>query len=439
MAIIDPYDEVPYSCRPIEWTAPERLTLTSLLHGGPRLPRGDYWVLELGCGNGANLLPQAYYREHATFVGVDGASSQIEIAKARKSELGLSNVEFIHADFTSADDRLSGQFDYIVGHGIFSWVSDQVRDSLLRLCARRLRPGGLLYLNYNANPGWSVRGMVREFLIAQTAGIAAGLRARAKAAQEVASRMAASLPNGDQAYSRLLAGEFTFVCENDLSYIAHEYLAEHNRAYWRSEFMALVRSHGLEFVADADFNYASGRIPDDLVPRLSEQQIRGRGVDDTVDLLCYRQLHSPILTSSPFVRRPPDLDEFANLTIASCLTANGSNAQGHSMHLHPSGYQVEAKEELLSIAFARLRAVWPRGMRVGAIFPDVTHVKDDLMLLHRNGLLELRCVEPAELGVPRDLLNLENRYGGYVTNPYHSREDAGTHLDSVLSVSVGEV
>ena len=317
MTTANPYDDMPYKCLPIEWTAPERLSLTSLLHGGPRLPRDDYRVLELGCGNGANMLPQAYYRDQATFVGVDGAASQIEIARARKSELGVSNAEFIHADFASADECLSGQFDYIVGHGIFSWVPDDVRDALLRLCARRLRRGGLLYLNYNANPGWNVRGMVRDFLMAQTAGIAAGLRARAEAAQEVAARVAASLPNGDQAYSRLLGERIHLrVRERRVLISRTSTSTEHNRAYWRSEFIALARHHGLEFVADADFNYATSRIPDDLVTRLCEQQINGRGVDDTVDLLCYRQLHSPILTLAPFVRRPPDLDDFANLTIA---------------------------------------------------------------------------------------------------------------------------
>src|SRR5450631_3931583 len=137
------YDELPYRCLPIEWTAPERLVLASLLHGGPRPPLNTYRVLELGCGNGANLLPLAHFRRHATFVGLDGAESQIRIAEARRSALKISNLEFVHADFLEADQMLSGEFDYILAHGVFSWVPDQVRDALLRLCARRLRPGGL--------------------------------------------------------------------------------------------------------------------------------------------------------------------------------------------------------------------------------------------------------------------------------------------------------
>src|SRR5271157_1565074 len=113
---VNPYEELPYKSFPIEWTAPERLALTSLLHGGPRPPLDNYRVLELGCGNAANLLPMAYYRTHAAFVGVDGAGSQIEVARARKSALGISNIEFIHADFLTTSQQLSGGFDFIIAH-----------------------------------------------------------------------------------------------------------------------------------------------------------------------------------------------------------------------------------------------------------------------------------------------------------------------------------
>ena len=75
--------------------------------------------------------------------------------------------------------------------------------------------------------------------------------------------------------------------------------------------------HGFEYVADADFNYSSGRVPEELIGRLEQERITGRTLDDTVDLLCYRQLHCPIFTPGPLTRRPPGLDEFANLMVAS--------------------------------------------------------------------------------------------------------------------------
>jgi len=421
MAIRDPYDELPYRSLPIEWTAPERLALASLLHGGPRAPRESYRVLELGCADGANLLPLAYHRRHAAFVGVDGARSQIDLAESAKSRLHLANVEFIHADFLTADVHLHGAFDYIIGHGVFSWVAHDVRDGLLQLCAKRLRPGGLLYLNYNANPGWKVRGMVRDFLLAQTAA-ATDLRVRAQAAQTVAARVVSSLTDGEHAYSKLIASEFSFVCESDLSYVAHEYLTTDNHAYWRSEFMTLAGRHGFEFVADADFSYSSGRMPQDLAPRLVTEQMTGQAVDDTVDLLCYRQLHSPILTQGPVIRRLPDVEEFSTLVVASCLVPCGVNSDRNPLFQHPSGFQVEAKEEVIRQALERLQPLWPRGLPVAAVFSDVGRVMDDLMLLHRNGLIELRCVDTDHRGVSAEPLEtLEAGRGGYFTTPYHTR------------------
>ena len=97
-----PYDELPYRSFPIEWTAPERLALTSLLHGGPRQRLEEYRVLELGCGDGTNLIPMAYYRRHATFVGIDSAYTQIAVANEKRSSLQVTNITFVSTDFESA-------------------------------------------------------------------------------------------------------------------------------------------------------------------------------------------------------------------------------------------------------------------------------------------------------------------------------------------------
>ena len=216
-----------------------------------------------------------------------------------------------------------------------------------------------------------------------------------------------------------------------MSYVAHEFLATDNHAYWRSEFLGLAGRYELEHVADADFNYPSGKIPEDLGVRLMAGGIVGRGLDDTMDLLCYRQLHTPILTRSPGTRQPSTTDEFANLFIASCLVPCASSDTEHQMFQHPSGYQVEAKEEVIRRTLNRLHPLWPRGVRIGAVFPDVTQVMDDLKLLHRNGLIELRCIDPGECDEGSGLLNkLEAHWGEYVTTPYHTREAAPMEFEA---------
>jgi len=421
------YDELPYKSCSVDWSAPERLVLASLFHGGLQPTLHVYRVLELGCGDGANLLPLAYFRRHAAFVGVDGARSQIEVAKTRAAALGLANVEFIHADFREAAHRISGQFDFVIAHGILSWVPDVVRDALLDLCAKSLCPGGLLYMNYNARPGWNVRGLVREFLLAHTVK-EKNLRVRAQLAQEVAGKVVSTMTDLEQPYSRLLANEFRFVYEGNVTWVAHEFLSADNRAYWRSEFLELVGRYGFEYVADADFNYSSGRIPEELAPRLVLEKITGRSIEDTIDLLCYRQLHSPILTLGPFARQMPSLEEFGNLYVASCLERCPSNGNADIvMFRHPSGYEVEAKERYMQEGFEKLYTQWPRGLKVAATFPLTSDVVEDLKLLQRNGLIELRCIEPGDFGVDGGPLNrLEIEWGGYYTTPYHTTVAVGS-------------
>jgi SAM-dependent methyltransferase len=417
-----PYDELPYRSIPIEWTAPERLALASLLHGGPRQRLEGYRVLELGCADGTNLIPMAYYRRDAEFVGIDNAHSRIAIANEKRSSLGLTNVIFVATDLESASNTLSGQFDFIVGHGVFSWISQDARDALLALCAERLRPSGLLYLNYNTSPGWNVRGLIRAFLLSQTAKTA-GLQARTERAREISATMAQELAGSEHPFSKLLGNEFRFVGENHLSHTAHEYLADHNDAYSRRAFLDLVAQYDLGYVADADFNYSSGRLPEALSSRLAALDIDTEAIDETADLFCYRQLHSPILTQREVDRRPPDTGELSRLVVASCLVERDTDGDEASLFEHPSGFEVRAQSGPIVAALRTLRPLWPRGLPVGNLFADVADVSDDLRLLHRSGLVDLRLMDPGELGPDPDRLHrLERFWGGYTTTPYHTTD-----------------
>lgn len=423
----NPYDEVPYPSLPVDWSAPERLALTSLLHGGPRPPLDSYRVLELGCGDGGNLLPLAYYRRHASFVGVDGSRAALDAARGRAAELGLApgRLQLIHADFADVTSHVEGTFDFILVHGVLSWIPDQLRDGLLALCGQRLRPGGLLYLNYNARPGWNVRGMVRQLLLAETAA-AGPLRARARRAQELAGQLAAGLEAGDDhPYSRLLEREFRFVRDSHLGYIAHEFLAEHNQAYWRRDFLALAARHGLAYVADADFNYPSGRISAELPSQLAALGLGAIPVSDTVDLLSFRQLHSPIFTAGTWVPRPADDDALAELLVAACLDPLAATADRPPTFRHPSGLEVEAKDEVMRAALHRLRPLWPRGMAVRDLFAGAAAPLADLRLLHHHGLVELRLIEPGDFPArPGPLNEREASWGQqHVTSPWHTRDE----------------
>jgi hypothetical protein len=302
-------------------------------------------------------------------------------------------------------------------------VDDETRESLIALCAERLAPDGLLYINYNARPGWDVRALVRRHLLESTES-GQGLRARAEQAIEVAGGVLAALAESPHPYRQLMLNEYRIVAEADLTYVAHEYLAPHNRAFWRSEFASMMRCAGLEIVADADFNFPSGRLDPGLADRLRSEGIAGAKPDDTLDLLSYRQLHSPILAKASTVCRPIQTREIADLTMASCLAPRAREGPAWPTFVHPSGYEVEAKDASMAEALRVLQLSWPNGQRVDQLFPDVPGVFDDLALLYRNGLVDLRLDStPDDVAVDAPRLNhLERRWGGYSTGARHACE-----------------
>ncbi len=134
------YDSVAYPGRPFAQTHPDRLATMGALFGVEAAPISSARVLELGCGDGENLLPMAVALPDATFVGVDSAEGAIARGMQIADDLALRNIT-LSAETIESFDR-SGPFDFVIAHGVYSWVAPQVRDSLLALCARSCRQPG---------------------------------------------------------------------------------------------------------------------------------------------------------------------------------------------------------------------------------------------------------------------------------------------------------
>lgn len=415
----NPFDELPYLAYPITQMAPEHLALTSLVHGGPRLALEGYRVLELGCANGANLLPLAWFRRHGDFTGLDASARQIALANESRDKLGLGNLKFINADFRTAKEQLEGPFDIIMAHGVFSWVPDDARDAMLELSSSLLAPNGLLYLNYNAQPGWKVRGLVRDFLMRQTNHIDS-LEERAEMCRQISAKVIAPLKDGEHAFTRLMSNEFKLVVDYHPAYIAHEYLSPVNRAYWREEFFEILQRSGFSYLADADFNCISNRITSEVANLMKQVDLDDRSANDAADLMCYRQMQSPVLTHATAALRPCEHDEFANLFMASpLLPVKSDNPQ--AMFRTPAGEEIEITDESISQALIELQAEWPRGRRIRALFTDVEEVRESLEFMLNHELIELRCIEPGDCGVSAEPLNeLEKSLRNISTSPWHT-------------------
>ena len=193
-------------------------------------------VLELGCGDGGNLIPLAYHLPQCRFVGIDLARRPIELARQTVSALQLTNVELRAVDLRQFAWG-EGEFDYIFAHGLYSWIPPDVRVALLELCREHLSVNGVAFVSYNAYPGRYPRVMLREIMLRHTAGIV-----KPDARIAAARRLLEQLP-GEEAEALLKQSD---------DMLFHDDLAPFNDAFWFREFIAQAESHGLQYLGEAD-------------------------------------------------------------------------------------------------------------------------------------------------------------------------------------------
>ncbi len=139
--------------------APGHLEFVALLSGVVPPHRGEgATYCELGCGQGFGLNLLAAANPAMQFWGFDFNPAQITNANRLAREAGLQNVTFRDLSFMEAlklpKDALPS-FDFIVLHGIYSWISDENRQAIVSFIEQRLKPGGLVYVSYNCMPGWA--------------------------------------------------------------------------------------------------------------------------------------------------------------------------------------------------------------------------------------------------------------------------------------------
>ena len=164
----DPYDRLPYTEHAYAESHPDRLSVVARLAGWAPPDVATARILELGCGRGGNLLPMAAGLPGATLVGVDRSHRQIDEARSIATSAGVSNLTFVEASF---EDPLSADpFEFVVAHGVCSWVAPAFRRALLRTIAGALAPSGVAYVSFNVLPGWYERMAARDWLRAHSGG-----------------------------------------------------------------------------------------------------------------------------------------------------------------------------------------------------------------------------------------------------------------------------
>lgn len=113
-------------------------------------------ILEIGCSSGHHLIPLAQRWPESRFTGIDLSQNAIRDARGRAAAVDLANLEFLAVDLRDFQGE-GGPFDFIIAHGFFSWVPDEVKSALLAFCRAHLSPSGIATVSFNLESGWKSR------------------------------------------------------------------------------------------------------------------------------------------------------------------------------------------------------------------------------------------------------------------------------------------
>ena len=351
------YETMPYLSLPIAYTQPAHLAALATLHGLAAPAPGQARVLELGCASGGNLIPLAARFPSAQFVGIDLSRRQIADGKRRIEAAGLMNIELKQADIGELAVARE-QFDYVICHGVFSWVPAAVQDAILRIASECLTPEGIVAISYNVLPGWHQRSIVRDILL-HHAGNQGSPHARVAKARAILAQLAQASQNTGP-YGRLLRHEAELLALKPDSYILGEFLAADNSPCSFQDFAGKAARHGLAFLCEADLGAGAREL---LTPE-ALQNVTGLGAGDTglfeqyLDIFSGRPFRRSILVKSQRVKVTP-----ATINPQRMLPLHVS------ARLHPA----PARDKQRTYAFADAR-----GRRIYTRLPSLGHALDRL-------------------------------------------------------------
>lgn len=358
------YDAIPYPTSPFRQTRPERLAAIAKLFGLEAPAAEQCRVLELGCSMGGNLIVMAHDHPGSRFVGIDASSRQIAEGWKTIDALGLKNIQLRQLDILEVGEDI-GEFDYIVSHGVYSWVPPAVQARMLEIVQRSLAPNGVAYISYNTYPGWHIRGIVRDMMFyrgMQFADPQAGL-AQAKAMVEF---VAQSSKGSDTPYQRLLQSELKHLGKMEDYYLQHEHLEEHNQPLYFHEFARRLAVNGLQYLGDADFStMVSSNFSSEVAKTLQEL-----GAHDIVQMEQYMDFvrcryfrKTLVCRSSVRLNRTLTPAVVKDLLLASEAAPSSTDwsldpAQTVSFE-SPGGYRISCRSPLTKAALRALKLEWP--------------------------------------------------------------------------------
>ena len=248
--IMTSYDSVPYPSYSYAVTDPASLNAVAKIFG---LNPPDYNtanVLELGTASGGNLIPMASRYKKARFHGIDISEPQIEQAIKNAANLKLKNIKF--EEKSILDVNFEGAlFDYIIVHGVYSWVTSDVQQRIFDICSSYLSPQGIAYISYNTLPGWNMVKTIRDMMLYHGQNFD-DPTVKITEARKMLEFVANNNKIEKGSYKQTIEAEIKTIQDQNDNYLLHDHLEVVNDPCYLHEFVSAAETFQLKYLADSD-------------------------------------------------------------------------------------------------------------------------------------------------------------------------------------------
>ncbi|MCI0455927.1 MAG: class I SAM-dependent methyltransferase [Gemmataceae bacterium] len=360
------YDEVPYESHPFAQTHPDRLATIATLLGLRPPPVDRCRVLELGCAAGGNLIPMALTLPDSTFAGIDLSAVEIADGQRMIEALGLANIRLEHTSILDVGPDF-GRFDYLLCHGVYSWVPAAVQDRILDICKHHLNPNGVAYISYNTYPGWHMRGMIRDMLGYHVRYFGQP-HVRVKQARNLLDFLARTVAGEQTPYSLLLKNELESFRRSSDSYLFHEHLEEVNEPIYFYQFVERAQAKGLQYLGEADLRtMVPANYPPEVESVLQMLAQDNVHMEQYMDFLRNRMFRQTLLCHNhqrpSYALRPEQLTAFHVASPARPLKEEADLRSDEPEEFQgPDGVTLSSRDPLVKAAMRHLAQNWPRAV-----------------------------------------------------------------------------
>lgn len=249
--IAQSYNALPYDSHAFKWCAPAYIRAAAYLYGVDLPPVATARVLEIGCAAGGNSLPFAFMYPKAEIIGFDVAQEQIKQGQQIIERAGLKNIT-LHTRCLTQLPNSWGQFDYVIAHGVLSWIPQDLHAHLFKCIASALHEQAGAYLSFNTYPGWKAQETVRDLMLWHSRKVNESKEKVTKAREALSFlKKGISTKNLLRPIKHHLATQLPSCSSHDY-YLAHEYLELHNHPMYFTDMYAYAQAENLKYIGDAE-------------------------------------------------------------------------------------------------------------------------------------------------------------------------------------------